>query len=255
MVLLATSPDPAVAVAKAFFVGAVARALLDSLLLSRRIGWRWVVPRWSPESLLADLRVGAPTMGSFVVFAVFTFADRIFAAQHFSLQAAALYSFAADLHVKAFFLLWAVNSALYQPLVARHALSFRSRGLIYGNVGGAVLIAVLYYIPVAVFSGEIVTIWIDAKTALETTPIVWAMLPGSIAFLLASSLENSMLRTRGAVLSPMLVHGTMLLTLLIALQHFPDRFGLQGIGLAYSAANMVFLLGICILVAPRKPEL
>jgi O-antigen/teichoic acid export membrane protein len=252
LVALATTPEPALAVGVGLFAGTVGRAALDLALLCREIGWRWVVPRWSWPHLKADLLTGAPTMGSLLIFAVFYSADRVFAARVFSLGDVAIYSLAADLHTKAYFLLWAVNAALYQPLVARHALQQGGGGIAHLNAAGGALIALLYYVPLALLSTEIVTIWINAETAGPVAPVVWAMLPGSIAYLLASSLENAYLRTRGIVLGPMLVHAAMLIVLLVGLLPLASRHGLAGIGWAHSAANGVFLVGIAALVLRHR---
>jgi len=249
MIALATSADPAVAAGRAFFAGAVARALLDVILLSRFAGWSWLIPQWNWGALAADLRTGAPTMGSLVISSVFYSVDRVFAAKHFSLEGVAVYSLAADLHTKAYFLLWAFNAAIYQPLVARHALKANAQELAFFNLGGAALIGFIYYLPMSFFSNDIISLWINESSAASAQPVVWAMLPGSIGYLVAASLENSYLRTRGLVLGPMLVHLAMLLSLIAGLSILPAYFGLAGIGWAHSLANCIFAIGIALLVA------
>jgi hypothetical protein len=109
----------------------------------------------------------------------------------------------------------------------------------------------LYYVPLAVFSEPLIAIWIDAPSAAAATPLVWAMLPGSVAYLLGSSLENTLLKARGIVFQPMLVHAAMLLALVLGLAMLPRWYGLAGVGWAHSLANGVFLLGIVLLVTWR----
>jgi len=248
MVLAASSSEPVLLAGQAFFAGAVARALLDVGLLVRQVGWAWLRPRWSWNDLVDDLRAGAATSGSLAIFAAFYSIDRIYTSRTFSLDGVASYSLAADLHTKAYFLLWAFNAALYQPLLASHHRQSQTRPLVWANVGGALAIGFFYYLPLTVFAQPIISLWIDGPTARSAAPIVVAMLPGSIAYLLASSLENSHLRTRGVVLAPMAVHAAMLLALMIGLAWLPARLGLAGVGWAHSLGGGVFLIGIAMLV-------
>lgn len=244
LILLATDSTPAISAGMAFFIGAMARAAADLSLVCRLLGWRWLRPRWSWEDIKRYLLEGAPTMGSLVLFAVFFSIDRIYASHAFSLSGVASYSLAADLHTKAYFLIWALNSALYQPLLARHSLGLPSRALVRLNVAGALSISVLYYLPLALFSAPILTLWINAQAASEAGPVVWAMLPGSVAYLFASSLENATLRTRGLVTGSMIVHSAMLGVMLLALAWLPRRYGLSGIGWSYSLAQATYLVGV-----------
>lgn len=252
LVLLAADANPAVAVGMAFCIGAVARALLDLMLVGRLMGWSWLRPQFQWSELRPLLSSGAPTMGSLILFAAFFSLDRVFASHAFSLADVANYSLAADLHTKAYFLVWALNAALYQPLVARHSGNTNGLTLVNLNVLGALTITLLYYLPLAYFAPEILTAWINQETAAHAAPVVWAMLPGSIAYLLASSLENALLKTRGLVFESMLVHAAMLTSMLLALTLLPSLYGLAGIGWSYTVGNVVYACGVTCLCLLRS---
>jgi O-antigen/teichoic acid export membrane protein len=248
LIVLATADDPVNAAGFAFVAGATLRGVFDLVLMSRLVGWRWLVPEWSIRQFLLDVRIGSPTMGSLVIFAVAFSVDRIFVSHTLSLEAVATYSLAADLHTKAFFLLWAASSALYQLLISQHARKADPSKLVYLNVGAGVLVAVFYYVPLALFAEQILTLWIHADAGRAAAPVVRSMLPGSVAYVIASALDNAYLKTRGEVLGPMLVHAGMLAVLLLALAWLPARFGITGVGWAYSVANCALFAGIVALV-------
>lgn len=229
-------------------LGAFAKLAVDVSLASRLLGTKaWLRPRISPRSLYLNLSVGAPLFVSSLSFAIINSVDKIVVTKLFSPAVLAVYSTVTDLHAKAYFLIWAVTGSLYTVLIHRQTRGQSVRNLIRLAALAVFGVLVLYYIPLAVFAREILSIWINDDFAAKGYGLLrWLLVPTCL-YMVANIMEVY-LQTAGAGRRLGHVYVLALLVQLGALSILPQRFGVTGIVWAVSLMHLSLVVCMTALV-------
>lgn len=221
--------------------GSVGKFVLDLLLAAKLLdGFRWMMPRFARKELWFNIGLGLPVTLSLVLGMLIGSADKIYISRFLSLDTLADYSVASDLHAKAFFLVWAVNGSLYTVLLRRDVRGIETESLVYVSLGAVLLVFVLYYMPLAIFSKDLIRWWISLDFASNTYSLVQWLLPSSLFYMVASVFEN-VLQTRGKVRQISLGYCLAVVTLILALATLPGRWGIHGVPLAYGLMYFVLM--------------
>lgn len=227
--------------AAAMLAGAVLKLTVDAVLAASLLGtFSWMRPVWSRRSLLIGFKLGAPMFSASAIFAVVSSIDKVFVAKVFSPEILAIYSIATDLHVKAYFLLWAVTGTLYTPLIHRVARRESVSNLIWVAVIAVTCLLILYFIPLAVFGRQILTTWINASVGDQGYILLWWMLIPTIIYLLSNVIEVY-LQTSGNVKELGWAYLAALVAMAISLCTLPALFGIVGVVLSVSLMHLTLL--------------
>ena len=209
--------------------GAVLKLAIDICLASRLLGtFAWLCPILSWQAVRLNVKVGAPMFTSSLIFSLISSMDKVWVAKLLTPATLAAYSIATDLHAKAYFLLWAVTGTLYTPFIQCRARRESVRSLVLVAIAAIAGLFCLYYIPLAVFGRQILTLWINAEMGERGYIMLrWLLLPTGIY--LVANLMEVFLQTAGetkrigwAYLVALGVQFTGLATL-------PGQFGVGGV--------------------------
>lgn len=241
--------------AAAMLAGAVLKLIVDAVLAASLLKtFSWMRPVWSRRSLLVGFRLGAPMFSASAIFAVVSSIDKVFVAKVFSPETLAIYSIATDLHVKAYFLLWAVTGSLYTPLIHRLARRESVSHLIWLAAIAVTCLLILYFFPLAVFGRQILTTWINANVGDQGYILLWWMLIPTIIYLLANVIEVY-LQTSGNVKELGWAYLGALVVIGISLCTLPALFGIVGVVLSVSLMHLTLLLIFVALLVKYKKKL
>jgi O-antigen/teichoic acid export membrane protein len=180
---------------------------------------------------------------SVVLGMVMTSADRIFVGRQFGQEALAHYSVAADICSRAYFLVWAVTGSIYTIYVKRRAVRRSADDLIRASLFSACLIAVCFYLPLALFARQIIGLWIGSAFAQSTVGVTRIWAAAAVAYVLMCVYYNHLqgfgkprlLALSGVLGCTVLFAGLFTLTI---------PFGIEGAALsmlAGFAAQSIFL--------------
>jgi len=218
-----------VAIAVAFTVaGSIIKAFIDLGLATRVLGGRAALrPRFRIRDLVINLRLGFPMVASVLLGMLMTSADRVVVARQLGQQALAHYSVAADLCSRPYFLVWAVSGSVYTLYVRRRAVGRSAEDLVRVSLLSVCVVALLIYLPLALFAQQIIGLWIDpafAQASAGTTRI-WAA--AGVAYLLMSIYYNHLQAFRRP-LALALNSSIGAAILLAGLFTLPRAFGIEG---------------------------
>lgn len=223
--------------------GAVLKLAVDIHLTSRLLGtYAWLRPILSWQAVRLNIRVGAPMFTSSLIFSVISSMDKVLVAKLLTPATLAAYSIATDLHTKAYFLLWAVTGSLYTPFIRRQARRESVRSLVLVAVAAIAGLFLIYYIPLAVFGRQILSLWINEEMGAKGYLMLrWLLLPTAI-YLVANVLEV-FLQTAGETKRIGWAYLIALVVQFAGLTTLPERFGV--VGVIWSVALMHFSLLLC----------
>ncbi|HMS83233.1 MAG TPA: hypothetical protein PKD12_06255 [Nitrospira sp.] len=221
--------------------GSASKLVIDLFLAAKLFGgFRWITPRFVRKELAFNVSFGLPGMLALVSGMMIGSADKIYISRFLSLDALAEYSVASDLHVRAFFLVWAVNGSLYTVLLRREVRGIKTGSLIHVSLGAVLVVFTLYYVPLTIFAEDLISWWISPAFAANSFSLVQWLLPSSLFYLVASVFEN-ILQTRGKILQVSIGYGLAVVTLILALAVLPGQWGIHGIPLAYGLMYLVLM--------------
>lgn len=223
--------------------GAVIKLAVDIHLASRLLGtYLWVRPVISWRAMRLNVKVGAPMFASSLISSLMNTVDKVMVAKLLAPATLAVYSITTDLHAKAYFLLWAVTGSLYTPFIQRRARAESVRSLVLVALLAIAGLFLLYFVPLAIFGREILTVWISEDVGDKGVVILrWLLLPTAIY--MVSNLMEVFLQTAGYTKrigwAYLLAFGVQLAGLAV----LPGLFGVTGV--IWSVALMHFTLLIC----------
>ncbi len=226
--------------------GAIVKLAVDIQLASHLLrSYTWLYPVLSWRTVRLNVKVGAPMFASSLISSLLNSMDKIWVAKLLTPATLAAYSIATDLHTKAYFMLWAVTGSLFTPFIQRQARRESVQSLVLAAISAIAGLFLIYYIPLAVFGRQILTVWISAEMAEKAYVMLrWLLLPTGIY--LVANLMEVFLQTAGetkrlgwAYLVALVVQFTGLATL-------PPVFGV--VGVIWSVALMHFSLFVCFLL-------
>lgn len=222
-----------IAVAIAFTIGGViAKTLVDIVLSGRLLGVRFAFkPLFRLRASAVNLRMGLPMVTSVFLSMLMMSVDRIYVSRAFGQGALAYYAVGADLCSKAYFLVWAITGSVYTLYVRRRANRRPADDLIRVSLIAVGLVALGFYLPVAVFAKEIIGIWINSAFAVGSLEITRIWAATAVAYLVMC-VYYSHLRGFG---KPMVLAGSGVIGLAIVavcLWWLPGWLSVPGVALA-----------------------
>ena len=225
-------------------IGAIGKLALDIFLASHLLGTAaWLWPKISRRALILNIGVGAPMFVSSLSSALINSVDKIVVTKLFSPATLGVYSVAADIHGKAFFMIWAVTGSLYTLLIQRQARRQSVRGLILFACIAALGIVIVYYVPLALFAHEVLAIWINDDFAEKGYGLLrWLLIP-SCLYMTANIMEVY-LQTAGETKRLGGVYVIALVVELFGLAILPQRFGI--VGVVWAVSLMYLSLVVCL---------
>jgi O-antigen/teichoic acid export membrane protein len=232
-------------VAVAFtFGGVIAKTLVDLILSNRLLAIPVALkPRFALRSSTVNMRLGLPMVISVLLGMLMTSADRVFVGRVFGKAALAHYAVGADVCSRAYFLVWAVTGSVYTLYVRRRATRKSADDLIRVSLISVGIVAIGFYLPLAMFAKQIIGIWISPAFAAGSVAVTRVWAAAALAYLVMCVYYNH-LRGFGkpGVLAASGVIGVV--TLGAGLWTLPRWFDVTGVALAVFlgfSAQAIFL--------------
>ncbi len=241
LVAAAATDDP-VAVALAFFVlGSAAKFAIDMSNCHRLIGLRRLPPVWSMREALGILRTAWVMWAIAVMSIVALLYDKWFVSANISPTDYATYSIASDLTTKIYFVFYALSGALYIPLMRKYATG-QSAARLYAVYGAILLVvALLYFVPLCIWSYEILNWYVGPDVAAAGANIIRIMSLSAIVYLLFNLMEVN-LYVRGFASRVVPAYAVGVGVLVSTMPIIGSRFGMAGV------ATSVLLMHVTMIV-------
>lgn len=212
--------------------GSVVKTLVDFGLVARLLGPSAVfAPRVKWRELVINVRLGFPMLVSVLLGMMMTSMDRVVVGRLFGQKALAHYAVGADVCARAYFLVWAVTGSVYTLYVRRRAVRRTADDLIRVSLISVGVVALSFYLPLAIFAPRIIKLWISSAFAQESAGVtrIWAVT--AIAYLVMSVYYNHLQgfgRPRTLVLSSTLAIAVAAAGIIV----LPHWFGIKGVAIA-----------------------
>jgi O-antigen/teichoic acid export membrane protein len=238
--LLFAEPD---AVGPLLFVIVLLRALLDLWQLRVRMGYR-VYPTNFIEMLRYRplLMMGLPSLWTVLLSLLVNIGDKLLIAKLFSKADVAHYSLAFDVNTKAYLILGAINSAMYAVMIRNHAMKRSSSTQIWIGLVTVVIIGLIYYLPLALFSKQILSVWVSPEFGAAASHLVPVFALASLAYLCGNVFEISLL-AKGLSVKVFQIYCVAVFMYFITLLLLINRIGLSAFAWAYVIMNMAMFIG------------
>lgn len=220
-------------VAVAFTIaGVVAKIFIDTILSNRLLTSPFAFkPRFALRSSALNIRLGLPMVVSVLFGMLMTSADRVFVGKVFGQAELAHYAVGADLCSRAYFLVWAVTGSIYTLYVRRRANRKSADDLIRVSLISVGIVTVGFYLPLAVFAKQIISIWISPAFAVGSVAITRIWAAAAVAYLVVCVYYNHL---RGFGMPGVLAASGLIgvVTLGAGLWVLPKWFDVTGVALA-----------------------
>ena len=204
-------------------------------------GIRAFRPALSWRSMRAMWALGAPMAILVVSGMILNSADRIYVDRDFGQAALAHYTIGADLCSKAYFIVWAITGSIYTTYVKRHATGRFTDSLVKISFYVVAGVSLLIYAPIFLAAKQILTLWISAAFAQDSSVVLklWAL--NAVLYLLTCVYHTAL---QGQGKSRVLAGGGVagVVAMMLALVLMPHGFGIKGAAVAATAAFGVQLL-------------
>lgn len=234
------------AVGPILFVVVVLRAALDLRELKVRLGYHLYPPNFKDMfRFLPLLKLGLPSLWMVLLSLFVNIGDKLLIAQFFSKTDVAYYSLAFDVNTKAYLILGAINSAMYAAMIRNHALRRSSSAQIQIGLVAVATMGLLYYLPLALFSKKILSLWVSPEFGVATAHLVPIFSLASLAYLCANVFETSLL-AKGLSVNLSKIYCVAVLIYFITLLLLVNLIGLSSFAWAYVVMNIILLIGVLI---------
>lgn len=220
-------------IAVAFTIGGVVTKTLVDIILSNRLlaGPFAFRPRFARRSSVLNMRLGLPMVVSVVFGMLMTSVDRVFVGKVFGQAVLAHYAVGADLCSRAYFLVWAITGSIYTLYVRRRANRQSADDLIRVSLISVGIVTIGFYLPLAVFAKEIISIWISPAFAVSSVAVTRIWAAAAVAYLVVCVYYNHL---RGFGMPGVLAASGLIgvVTLGAGLWVLPGWFDVTGVALA-----------------------
>lgn len=186
------------------------------------------------------LRFALPSVAIAICSLVISMMDKFLVSGKISSSAFTSYSFAYDLTTKAYFLMYAITSVIYPKLIKTHSLGLNPAKLIKIQLLSVVSIAVIYYIPLALFSVPITALLLGQQLIEPTSTLIKICSLSAVMYLCFTIVETY-LNTTGSVLKTLLVYLIGILSFKFLLDFFVERYQLFGVAVAVSIMFFIMI--------------
>jgi O-antigen/teichoic acid export membrane protein len=191
--LAAAVTDDPVTVALGFFVvGSAAKLAIDLFNCHRTVGLRPILPAWSVREAGAIFRTAWVMWIVAGMSLVVLLYDKWFVTANISPADFATYSIASDLTTRIYFVFYALSGSVYTPLMRKYATKQSTAGLylFYGAI--MLLVALFYYVPLCIWSYEVLNWYVGRDVASAGADIIRIMSAGAVLYLLFNLIEVNM---------------------------------------------------------------
>ncbi len=223
----AVSDDPILISVLLFGVGALCKMAVDIYNCNRLIGLDKFYLRWCIKDTVEIIKA-SPMMWtiSFLSLSALMY-DKWYVSSVLSSKEFAYYSVANDFTTKAYFIFYAFSGAVYTPLIRKYAGNDNAL-IIYRLYAISILaIGLFYYLPLFVYSDELMTWYIGVEFAQVAAPIMDIMVGSALLYLLFNVIETN-LYARGTIIPVLGAYIVGVVSLLVSLPVFVERYGIDG---------------------------
>lgn len=201
------------------------------------------------------LKFALPSVAIAVCSLVMSMLDKFLVSGTISSSAFTSYSFAFDLTSKAYFLMYAITSVVYPKLIKSHSTGQNPANFIKIQLLSLLIIAVIYYLPLAVFSGPITALLLGNEL-IEPTATLIKLCSVSALLYLSFTIVETYLNTTGAVLKTLTVYIVGISSLIILMKHFVPKFQLYGVAISVALMfTVMIVVGLMLILFRRRPSL
>lgn len=137
-------------------------------------------------------RYGTPSFGMVALMLPISIGDKLIIKNTFGADAVAHYSVAFDINAKAYLLANAVNAAMFTVVLQRFTRKSSTFAPIAAGLVTVTLLAVIYYMPLLVFTPYILTQWVSAEFSASAAPLTRIMVFASLIYLYGNVVENAL---------------------------------------------------------------
>lgn len=231
------------AVGPLLFVIVLLRAMLDLWQLRVRMGYRVHPPNFNAMRRSRPLlMLGLPSLWTVLLSLLVNIGDKLLIAKLFSKADVAHYSLAFDVNTKAYLILGAINSAMYAVMIQNHAMKRTSSTQIRIGLVTVAIMGLLYYLPLALFSKQILSVWVSPEFGAASAHLVPMFSLASLAYLCGNVFETSLL-AKGLSVKVFQIYCVAVFMYFITLLLLINPIGLSAFAWAYVVMNMTMFAG------------
>lgn len=232
--------------------GCYIKLLTDIYLCYKIIGnLIWLKPVLVFKELRFNILYGMPMLITLVIGMVINSIDKFYISTNLSMEQLAYYSVALEVNVKAWFLIWAVTSTLTTVLVRRNVFNISTQDIEKISILSVMVIFIMYYIPLIIFTKEILTLWISRDFAEKSYRMTRILSVASLFYMLYA-VKHNVLLAKGRFLTLSGINGAGLALLLVSLQVLPNYFGSEGVAYAYVLTYAAFAVSATVIMNQVK---
>ncbi len=231
----------------AFWIGPILvlttyiRAIIDRQHLAKITGVTLNIV--SPQRAIRYWRLarhGAASFATVIITVMVTIGDKMLIKYFYDDSSVAYYSIAYDINTKVYLFIYAVNNAMFAVVLHRFARRISTRTPILIGIISVSLIALIFYLPLALWSEQILSFWVDSEFSERSAPLTTIMTGASLLYLYGNVFENGLI-AMGRAKEVFSVYIFGIIVYVIALVIFINCFELNGFMYSY----MAFCAALC----------
>jgi O-antigen/teichoic acid export membrane protein len=223
-------------------IGCYIKLFIDIYICCRIMdSYSWLRPVFAYKELLFNIKYGIPMVLALIIWMVISSLDKFYITKFMSMEKLAYYSVALDVNVKAWFLIWAVTGSLQTVLIRRNVLNKNTYDIHKVSMIAVAAIFIFYYMPLILFSKQILALWINSDFAEKSYKITRILSFASL-FYMIYAVKHIFLQAYGKFFTIVNIYSIGLLFLLISLCLLPKYFEVEGVALSYVITYAAFAL-------------
>jgi O-antigen/teichoic acid export membrane protein len=186
--------------------------------------------------------LGLPSLWTVLLSLLVNIGDKLIIVKLFSKADVAHYSLAFDVNTKAYLILGAINSAMYAVMIRNRAIKRSSSTQIRIGLITVGVVGFLYYLPLALFSNKILTVWVSPEFGAAAAHLVPVFALASLAYLCGNVFEVSLL-ANGLSVKVFQIYCVAVSLYFITCILLVNWIGLSAFAWAYVVMNMAMFTG------------
>lgn len=210
--------------------------------------------RFDRRQISQILRYAIPSVGIAVCSLMNSMWDKFLVSGEISSSVFTSYSFAVDLTTKSYFLMYAITTVVYPKLIKTHSRGQNPFELIKVQIISLLAIGLCYYLPLSVFSADIIRLLIGEQF-VATTGVLVRLCSLSAVMYLAFTIVETYLYTTGSILWCLGVYVFGILVFLSCLHYLMFVRDLQVYGAPLAVAFMFLVMivsGVAVILYKKK---
>lgn len=198
--------------------------------------------KFDRQIILEILKMSLPAVGISACMLIALLTDKFLISGKISPAVFAAYSVVIDLTSKIYFVYYSLTTVVYPKLIKNKAAGKSVKKLRYIQYGGVVFMCLLYYLPLNIFSKEILSIFIKTDGSIDV--LLYLASVNSLLYLTATVGETA-LNSSAMMKRTFIAHACGVVVYLALLHALFNIFGAVGVLLSimgmYFSMNIVFL--------------